>query len=249
MQEAGISVCIITLNEEHNIRECLESIQWVDEIIVIDSGSEDRTVSICEEFGAKIFHQPFKGFRDQKNEALEKASHDWILSIDADERVTEGLRDEISMLIRESSEVVGYFVPRLNYYGSKFIKHSGWYPDHTLRLWKRSKGRWIGKNVHEKVEIDGKVGYCREAIKHFTYRNGSDYIKRINLYSSLLAQEKYHQGKRFSTPRLLLKPALRFLKSYIWKLGVLDGVEGIIIAVSSGYLTFMEEVKLRELSK
>lgn len=249
MPEARVSVCIITLNEEQNIRECLESVRWVDEIVVIDSGSKDRTVPICEEFGARVYQQPFKGFRDQKNDALDKVSHEWILTIDADERVTDSLRDEISTLIKSSSEIDGYFIPRINFYGTKCIKHSGWHPDYVLRLWKKSKGRWIGKNVHEKAEVNGKVGYCQGTLNHYSYRNVSDYLKRIDHYSSLSAQEKFLRGKRFSTLRLLFKPILRFLKSYLWKLGFLDGTEGVIIAVSSGYLTFMEEVKLRELRK
>lgn len=249
MQETSVSVCIITLNEEQNIKECLESLQWADEIIVVDSGSEDQTIKICEEFGAKVFYHPFTGFRDQKNFALEQARKEWVLTVDADERVTDDLRDEILTLLKEGSDVDGYFIPRLNFYGSKFIKHSGWYPDLVLRLWKKSRGRWEGKNVHEKAMICGKAGYCEKALKHFTYRHASDYIKRIDLYSTLLAGEKYRSGKRFSLPRLLVKPALRFFKSYIWKLGFLDGMEGLIIAVSSGYLTFMEEVKIREMEK
>ncbi len=247
MKKEQISVCIITLNEEVNMRECLQSLQWADEIIIVDSGSKDQTLKICKEFGAKIFHHPFAGFRDQKNFALDQAKNEWILSIDADERVTGELQDEISTLIREDLNINGYFIPRLNFYGSKFIRHSGWYPDFVLRLWKKSKGRWSGKNVHEKVVISGKVGYCKNAIKHYTYRNASDYMKRINLYSTLLAMEKYRLGKRFSFLRLLVKPVLRFFKSYIWKLGFLDGVEGLVIATSSSYLTFIEEVKLREI--
>ncbi len=243
-----ISACIITFNEEHNIGECLESLAWVDEIIVIDSGSTDRTEEICKKNGARFFVHSFTGFRDQKNAALEKASNDWIISLDADERVTAGLREEILLLLEEH-RLDGYHIPRLNHYGHKLIKHSGWYPDNKIRLWRKSKGKWIGRNVHEKVEVNGRVGFCKNGIVHFTFRSVSDHLKKIDLYSSLAARERANAGERFSLMKLLCKPPAKFIRSYMLKLGFLDGIEGIIIAMMSCSMKFLEEVKLRELTK
>ncbi len=243
-----ISACIITFNEEHNIGECLESLAWADEIIVIDSGSTDKTEEICRKNGVRFYVHPFTGFRDQKNRALEKASNDWIISLDADERVTAGLKEEIINRLGEQ-ERDGYFVPRLNFYGDKFIKHSGWYPDRKIRVWRRSKGKWVGRNVHEKVEVNGSVGYLQNGITHFTFRGIGDNLRRIDLYSTLAAQERVRAGGRFSLVKLLFKPPVKFIRSYLLKLGFLDGIEGLIIAMMGCSMKFLEEVKVRELTK
>ncbi|MEW5806324.1 MAG: glycosyltransferase family 2 protein [Acidobacteriota bacterium] len=247
-----ISACIITFNEEENIGECLESLKWADEIIVVDSGSTDRTEEICNQAGARFFVHPFAGFRDQKNIAVEKAQNDWIISLDADERVTVELREEIIRILAESGSKEGcdgYYVPRMNYYGKKLIIHSGWYPDYKIRVWRKSRGRWDGKNIHEKVVVDGKVGYLQGGLIHFTYRNIGDYLKRIESYSTWLARERVDSGKGFSFLNLLFCAPGRFIKSYILKLGFLDGLEGFIIGTMTSYLKFIEEIKVREIQR
>ena len=240
-----ISACIITFNEERNIKRCLGSLAWADEIIVVDSGSSDGTEEICRSAGARFFVNPFSGFRDQKNTALSKASNEWIISLDADEWITEGLRDEVLRAL-EGTDFDGFYMPRMNHYGDKFIRHSGWYPDLKIRVWKRSRGKWVGRNVHERVNVDGKIGYFKNGIMHFTYRNVSDHLKRIDTYSSLSAQERFDSGDRFSYGKLLFKPMAKFLKSYIVKRGFMDGLEGFIIGTMSFYLKFLEEIKMKE---
>lgn len=255
-----ISACIITFNEERNIGACLESLKWADEIIVVDSGSTDKTEEICRGTGARFFVNPFPGFRDQKNIAMEKTANDWIISLDADERVTEELKNEILQLLekdgqteelreRQDRTADGYYVPRLNHYGEKRIRHSGWHPDHKLRVWRRSKGRWGGRNIHEKVIVDGSTGYLKGGLAHFTYRDIGDYLKRVDSYSSWLARERVASGDGFSLLKLIVSPPARFLRSYVLKLGLLDGLEGLIIGVMTFYLKFLEEVKVKEIQK
>ena len=162
-----LSVCIICLNEEQNIKHCLESASWADELIVIDAGSQDRTIEIARQFSNMVFHRPWTGYVDQKNFALSKANGDWILSLDADEVVSPGLREEILTIIHQPSEKNGFRIPRLSFYQNRWIRHSGFYPDKQLRLFKRGHGRWIGGRVHERVEVRGAVGELKNDLFHY----------------------------------------------------------------------------------
>ena len=242
-----ISACIITYNEEKNIRRCLESVQWADEIIVVDSLSTDRTVEICREFTDKIVQKTWPGYIGQKNFAIDCASNEWVLCIDADEMVSSELRQEILGEFQKADETVdGYFCPRRTFYLGKWIKHGGWYPDYKLRLFKRSKGRWGGADPHDKVVLSGKAKYLKSDLYHFTYRNLSHQLKTIDNFSTISAEIFSRQGKRFNLINLLIRPPIKFITTYIFKKGFLDGLPGLIISVSSSFYVFLKYAKLWE---
>jgi len=241
-----ISVTIIALNEEANIRECLESVKWADEILVSDSGSADRTADICSEFGAKVFHDEWLGFGRQKNLVGDRATGDWILNIDADERVTPGLKDEILKAVGSGSRA-GYFIPRKNYFGEKWIRHCGWWPDHNLRLYKKGLGRFIDRYVHERVEVNGPVAKLENPLVHKTYKDVSDYLRRMERYSTLAAQEMQNQGRNAGIIDILLRPPFTFFKMYILRRGFLDGTAGVILSTLYASYTLAKYAKLWEM--
>ena len=241
-----ISATIITLNEEKNIRDCLESVKWVDELIVSDSGSTDKTVALCEEAGARVYMDDWRGFGAQKNLAAGRARNDWILNIDADERVTPELRGEITALPKNGND--GYYIPRKNYFGKRWIRHCGWWPDHNLRLYKRSAGGFSEKRVHEAVELDGPKGYLKNPLIHRTYRDVEDYLKRMERYSTLAAEQMLAEGR---SPRALdaLRPYFTFLKMFVLKQGFLDGGTGLMLSRLYARYTGEKYSKLREMKK
>jgi glycosyltransferase involved in cell wall biosynthesis len=241
-----ISATIITLNEENNIRECLESVKWVDEIIVSDSGSTDKTVHICEGFGARVYIDEWMGFGAQKNLVAGRARNDWVLNIDADERVTPELKDEITALAKDRFD--GYYIPRKNYFGEIWIRRCGWWPDHNLRLYKRSAGAFSEKRVHEAVAIDGPKGYFKNPLIHRTYRDVEDYLRRMERYSTLAAEQMLAEGRG---PRSLdgLRPYLTFLKMFVLKQGFLDGSTGLMLSRLYMRYTAEKYSKLRKMSK
>jgi glycosyltransferase involved in cell wall biosynthesis len=243
-----ISICIICFNEEKNINRCLESSTWADEIIVVDSISQDRTVEIAKEYTDKVYQRAWPGYVDQKNFALSKAKSDWILSIDADEEISQSLKDEIRREIKKKDAKDGYRIPRLSFYQGRWIKHSGFYPDRQLRLFKRNKGHWIGKRVHERVHVNGEIGLLRSDLLHYPYRNTiSGQLQAVDRFSSLLAENMHEEGKRYSLLLLLMRPPLKFLEVYFFRLGLLDGLAGFIIALTSAYAIFVRYIKLGEL--
>jgi glycosyltransferase involved in cell wall biosynthesis len=245
-----LSVCIICFNEEHNIRRCLESVAWADEIIVVDSMSEDRTVEIAQHYTDSVFQRPWMGYQAQKEFALSKATNEWVLSVDADEEISAGLKEEITAQIKQPNAKDGYRIPRLSFYQGRWIKHSGYYPDKQLRLFKRKRGRWIGERVHEKVDVPGSVGNLKNDLLHYPYGGTiSGQIQKVDSFSTLIAKDLFDQGKRFSLPLLCLRPLGKFLEVYLLRKGFLDGVAGFIIAVSSAYAMFVRYVKLREMEK
>jgi glycosyltransferase involved in cell wall biosynthesis len=245
-----ISICIICFNEEHNIRRCLESSTWADEIIVVDSMSQDKTVTIAREYTDMVYQKAWPGYMEQKNFALSKANGVWILSLDADEQVTPELRDEILAELGKPDAKDGYRIPRRSFYQGRWINHSGFYPDKQLRLFRSAKGRWTGGRVHEKVEINGIVGELRSDLLHYPYKGVIfGQLQTVNSFSSLFAQDMHEKGKRYCLLLLLLRPVLKFLEVYVIKFGFLDGVAGLVIAVSSAYAMFVRYVKLRELEK
>ena len=246
-----ISVTIITLNEEANIRECLESVKWAGEVIVSDSGSTDGTVRICEELGAKVFRDDWLGYGAQKNRAAGRASGEWIFNIDADERVTDGLRDEMVRAVADDGGIDGYMVARKNHFAGRWIKRCGWWPDMKLRLYRKAKGRVSERAVHEAVVMDdgAKVGRFDNPVEHFTYTGIDDYLERMEKYSRLAAEEMRREGRRAGISDLLLRPLFTFLKMYIVKLGFLEGRMGFTLSRLYGLYTFTKYARLREMGK
>jgi glycosyltransferase involved in cell wall biosynthesis len=243
-----LSVCIICFNEGHNIGRCLESCSWADEIIVVDSMSQDNTVKIAHQYTDAVFKRPWTGYVGQKNFALSKAHGDWILSLDADEEISTSLRKEILAEIKRTEAQDGYRIRRRSFYQGRWINHSGFYPDRQLRLFRRERGRWIGGRVHERVEIKGSIGKLKSDLLHYPYKGTiSGQLQTVNDFSGLLAKDMYEKGKRYHFLLLLTRPLLKFLEVYLLKLGFLDGLAGLIIASTSSYAMFVRYVKLREI--
>lgn len=244
---SGISATVIALNEEANITEALDSLGWADEIVVVDSGSTDATLDICRKYGIAPYTRAWTGYVDQKNFAVEKATNDWVFSLDADERVSPTLQQEIVDLLNAGPRHPGYRIPRVAYFMGRWICHGDWYPDYQLRLFDRRHGRWQGGRVHESVTLDQEPGFLSGKIHHFTYRNLSAYLLRLENYSTLAAAD-YRQRGKVSTPLgMLLYPMATFLKAYLLKRGFLDGVPGFVVAVMGAVSVFFKYAKLHEL--
>lgn len=243
-----ITVTIITLNEEANIRDCLESVQWADEVIISDSGSSDRTAEICSAFGARVFRDEWLGFGRQKNLCQERAANPWILNIDADERVTPELREEILRAVKEGNKH-GYYIPRKNYFGETWIRHCGWYPDYNLRLYRKTSGRFSEASVHESVAVNGETGYLKSPLVHRTYRDVPDFLKRMQRYSTLAAVDMQKAGRRASFSDLTLRPLFTFFKMYVLKGGFLDGMAGLALSSLYACYTVAKYAKLWELTR
>ena len=249
-RQIQISSVTITLNEEQNIRPCLESLDWVDEIIVVDSFSTDKTVEICDDFTDKVYQQPWPGFGAQKNFAIDQALSEWILIVDADERITEALRDEIKEVIsKESTESVGYHIPRRNFWYGKWIRWAGMYPDYQLRLFKKSVGRYNDVAVHENLILNGPMGYLKNPMVHITERRLSDHMKKFMQYTTLAALEKAKKRREVSVLDLGVNHVMTFLKSYLLRQGFRDGIHGFIISVLAGMYTFVKYAKLWEMNQ
>jgi len=250
MTPKTLSVCIITYNEEKNIRDCLESVQWADEIIVVDSYSTDQTVAICREYTDKVFQRPWPGHVEQKNFAIDQASGDWILGLDADERISAELAAEIrAVLNRQDAGADGFFFPRHSFYLGRWINHGGWYPDSKLRLFKRGKARWGGTNPHDKVLLSGKSAHLKGEMTHFVYENISQQLKTVDSFSSITAKGFHENHNRFRLHRLLFRPWFKFFETYVFKKGFLDGLPGFIIAVISSHYVFLKYAKLWDLQQ
>lgn len=243
-----LSACIITFNEERNIRDCLESVRFADEIVVVDSGSTDRTVEIARAMGARVIVKDWPGHIEQKNFAIDQAGGEWVLSIDADERVTPELRAEIEHALAEPQGYEGFSMPRLSFYLGRWIRHSGWYPDRKLRLIRRGRGRWGGVNPHDHLACDGPVRALRGDLLHYSYRDIADHLKTIDFFTTIAAREKHKRGAR-ALPGMIFGPPLKFLKAYVLKLGFLDGLPGLVVAVLGSYYVFLKYAKLFELKR
>jgi len=242
-----LSVILITKNEASNIRDCLQSVAWADEIIVVDSGSTDDTLRICKEMGAQVYvHADWTGFGPQKNRALSYANKDWIFSIDADERVTPELRAEIEQAMHDA-EADGYYCPRLSQFCGKFVHHSGWYPDYVLRLFKRGAGRFSDSMVHESVLPDGKTAKLRSPLLHYSYLTRADVERKVEHYSNAAAQQMLQSGKRSNWLDASLRGGWAFVRTYVLRLGVLDGSAGWNIACMNARTTYLKYRKLASL--
>jgi (heptosyl)LPS beta-1,4-glucosyltransferase len=242
-----LSVIVIALNQEANIVPCLETVRWADDIVVVDSGSRDRTLELARRFTDRIFTIDWPGFGAAKNYALDQARGDWVFSLDTDERVSEALRDEIVSTVQGKSPSAGYRLPRKNYFGGRWVRYLGWYPDYTLRLFQRDKGRFRERAVHEEVVVDGPVGVLRTPLDHYSYTGVSDYLARQDRYARLAAEELLKEGRRPRAGELFWRPVSHFLKLYVLRLGFLEGRLGYTLALLGSLYNFLKYHYLREL--
>jgi glycosyltransferase involved in cell wall biosynthesis len=246
-----LSVAVITFNEEKNIKDCIESFHdFADEVIVLDSFSTDRTIQISSEYSkVKVYQHPFSGHIEQKNRAIELCKGDWVLSLDADERVSSKLKDSIVQLLSQDiSEFNGFKISRLTFHLGKFINHSGWYPLFRYRLFRKNYGKWTGENPHDYLEIEGKGKSIKGDIIHYSFTDLTHQVDTINKFSSIVAFTRYKKNVKFPIIKSIYKPIVKFIESYILKLGFLDGYAGFVIAVSSAYSAFLKFAKLYELN-
>jgi glycosyltransferase involved in cell wall biosynthesis len=243
--KSKLSVTIITLNEEENIKNAILSVKFADEIIVVDSGSDDSTVEIAKKLGAKVFTNKFDNFADQKNFAAQKASGEWILSLDADEEVSGELAKEIEGLLA-TSEYDGFLMPRKNIILGGEIKHSRWSPDIHIWLWKSGKGRWVGK-VHEEMVIDGKVGRLTHAKIHNQDKTIFEFMLSLNEYTQVEAEEAFAKGIKFSFLKMIFSGIKSFVGRYIYKQGYLDGWRGLVLCSLRAFYHSLVWLKILEL--
>ena len=245
------SVTIITLNEESNLRDCLATVTWADEIILVDSGSTDRTLEIAREFNAKIFANSWAGMREQKNFAANKAVGPWIFNLDADERITsEGQKEIMATLANPAADA--YAVPRKNFFLEKWMRHGGWYPDDVIRLYRKDKGEYGGINPHAGVVLrSGRPAVLREPLAHYTYTSFGHYISKQYPYSDAAARDLAARGKLPAVPALqiFVKTAWKFIEAFVIKRGFLDGTHGLVVAFGSTFAAYMKQVRLWELQR
>jgi len=245
----SLSVTIITKNEADNLPDCLKSVAFAEQIVVVDSESDDSTAKFCEDFGVCFYCEPWKGFSAQKNSAIAKATKKWILSLDADERVTPALRKEIEEIIQKETSSDGYFIARKNFFLGRWIRYCGWYPDYNLRLFKRGKGLFRNREVHEGIDVEGSVGYLKHPMEHYTYRSISDYLLRLDKYSTLAAKELLKENKTYGIQHMIFRPLFTFLNMFILRAGFLEGYYGFILSILYAFYTFSKYIKLRELQQ
>jgi glycosyltransferase involved in cell wall biosynthesis len=243
-----ITATIIALDEERNIARAIESLRCADEILVVDSGSVDRTVELARNLGARVIEANWRGYCAQKNWAAEQATHEWVLSLDADEALSEALEAEIWSLKKTGPRYDAYTMPRLARYLGRWILHSGWYPDRKVRLYHREKASFAGSLVHESVEVRGRVGRLENNILHFTCESLSEHVKTMDRYTTLAAQELAARQIKIPISKLIADPAWAFVKAYCVQRGFLDGPEGLIIAHMAAFYTFLKYSKARNMS-
>ena len=240
----ALSVVVITKNEEANIERCLSSVEWADELVIIDSQSTDKTVEIATRFGARIFSPVWRGYGPAKQEGVDRATHEWILSIDADEVVEPTLAKEIQDVVASETDRAGYYMPRKTEFLGRWILHCGWYPDRLVRLFRKSKGRLSDAVVHEEVVVDGPVGYLSGHLLHYSYPDLEHYLRKFNTYTTLGAEEAFRAGRKAGWTDLVVRPPVAFIKHYISRQGFRDGVQGFIVSVLSATAVLVKYAKL-----
>jgi glycosyltransferase involved in cell wall biosynthesis len=241
-----ISATIISLNEEQNIGDCLASLDFADEIIIVDSGSTDRTKEICRAHPKVRFHfHDWQGFGKQKNIAANLASNDWIFNIDADERVSPQLENSIKQA--DFDGFICFRVARENYFGKRWVRRCGWYPDYNMRLYQRQQCGFSERSVHESVVCRGAAGTLQGNLQHYTYDGVADYLRRMDRYSTLAAVEIVRSGKKVGIAHLILKPFFTFVKMYLLKLGFLEGYTGLLLSIMYSHYTFYKYCKADEM--
>jgi len=249
MSKVNLSIILITKNEEKNIRECLDSVSWIDEIVIVDSGSTDRTLEICREYTHQIFvNEHWKGFGYQKSMALKKVTNEWVLSIDADERVSTELKNEIELAIGKGN-YSAYSIPRQAYFLGKAMRHGGWWPDYVVRLFKRDIGRFSDDIIHERVIVEESIKKLKNPLIHYSYVSLDQLMRKMNIYSAAGAKKLSSQGKNSNLLIALTRGFWAFFRAFIIRGGVLDGQMGLIAAISKGEETYYKYLKLVHLIK
>jgi glycosyltransferase involved in cell wall biosynthesis len=248
-QVPPVTVIVITKNEAEALADALRSVSWADELIVVDAESVDDTVAIARRFTDHVHVRAWKGYVDQKNHAASLASHDWILSLDADERVTHELASEIRALLGADPPSRGYRIPRVSRYFGRWMRTTDMYPDYQLRLYDRRHAQWRGKYVHESVKVNGSVGYLTCELQHHPYRDLSEHLIRMDRYTTLAARQMHEQGRRAGVVDLALHPPAAFFRNYVLKRGFMDGKAGLVISIVNSYYVFLKFAKLWELQR
>jgi glycosyltransferase involved in cell wall biosynthesis len=243
-----ISICLITFNEERNLPACLDSVKWADEVVIVDSFSKDNTIEIAHQYQAKVIQQPLASFAEQKNTAIRNASNDWVLCLDADERVSPELAQEIEAEFNMPTiDWDGYYINRHSFYLGRWINHGGWYPSYKLILFRKDKGAWGGMDLHTKVFLEGRTKRLKGDLWHFTYQDLSHQLKTVDNFSRIVAQQWHKEGKRLRAWSFLTQPLGKFIETYLYKKGYKDGMPGFIIALVSSFYVFLKYAKYWEL--
>jgi glycosyltransferase involved in cell wall biosynthesis len=244
-----LTIIVPTFNEEKNLKACLESVKWADEILVVDSFSTDRTLEIAKLYAGRIIQREYENSASQKNWAIPQASHRWVMIVDADEQVSAPLEEEIQGLMTAGPDLDGYVLKRLNHFHGKPIRHGGWGRDRVLRLFDKEKGRYQKKHVHAEVEVEGRTGDLQHPILHDTFRGFEDYLEKINRYTAWGAADLKKRGQRARASDMVLRPLGRFIKRYILQAGFLDGAEGLMITGIDAYVTFLKYARRWEMDR
>jgi glycosyltransferase involved in cell wall biosynthesis len=244
-----LTVTVITCDEAANLDACLASVAWADEIVVVDSGSIDDTVAIARRHSARVEVRPWPGYGAQRNCAASLAAHDWILAIDADERVPPELAREIRAVLTSEPARHGYRIPRVAWYLGRWIRGTDWYPDYQLRLYDRRAGRWNERRVHESLALDDEPGVLGHELRHFAYRDISHHLSTIDRYTTLAAEQWADEGRRVSLASIIVHPPLAFLRNYVLKRGFTQGAPGLLVSVLNSYYVFLKLAKAWELNR
>ena len=249
MSSPPISVVVITKNEEANIARCLASVRWADEIVVVDSGSTDRTVEIAREYTSRVHDEAWRGFGPQKNLAASRATGDWILSLDADEWVSDELREALQAAARSESPHDAWSMPRSSIFCGRIMRHSGWWPDYVTRFFRRGRAEFSGDRVHERLLVRGTTGMLKAPLLHESYRDLDQVIGKMNRYSQLAAQDMHARGRRSSVPAAVARGLWAFIRVYVLRAGFLAGREGFMVAVATAESTYYRYLKLMHLAE
>jgi glycosyltransferase involved in cell wall biosynthesis len=244
-----LSVTVITKNEAEDIADALSSVRFADEIVVVDSHSTDDTVPVARQHTDRVVVRDWPGYIDQKNYAASIASHDWILSLDADERVTPELASEIQRVMTSEPTDAAFRIPRVTFHLGRWIRTTDWYPDFQVRLYDRRRARWTGRYVHEAVTVDGALGRLSGELQHYAYRDIADHLETIDRYTTYAARQMYESGRRAGLPQIAGHPPLAFLRNYIARGGIRDGVPGFVISALNSYYVLLKFAKLWELER
>ena len=248
LDPGGVSAIVVCFNEEDRLEDCLKSVFWCDEIVVVDSFSTDGTPEIARRYATRFEQREWAGYRDQKAYAHSLATQKWVLLIDSDERVTENLHKEmLQAMAADQGEFAAYAIPRLVYYLGRWWRRGGWYPDYDVRLFRRDRATWGGLDPHEKIIVDGKVRRLQHPLHHYSYRSIDDHINRINRFTTISSAELSKAGGRWRLSDALLRPAVRFFRSYILKRGFMEGFAGFYVALTAAVYVFLKYAKLWEL--
>lgn len=244
-----ISLVVITRNASEHLARCLKSVPFAADIVVVDSGSTDQTADIARQLGARVFVEEWRGFGPQKRRATELAKTDWVLSLDADEALSPESQKELQELLKSEPDSATFQFPRLSYHMGRWIRHGGWYPDWQTRLYDRRRAQWSNDQLHEKIECATRPARLKSPLHHWVFKDLFDQVQTNNRYSTLGAEALQKKGRHFWLFQLLVKPKVKFIETYIWKLGFLDGLPGFVISIGAAYSVFLKWAKLWEMER